>query len=100
GSRGVAETVEIAGVRLEREVIAGLQCPCVQEEQDAGRRAAESRLELPESRRQRLEVLPVTRVADVHLVRDRVRSPEAAGEAADDHETDTLVDENAKGPNR
>ena len=100
GPRGIAEAVEVPRVGHEREVIAAGEGLGIGLKGKPLRSAAQGRFELFQRGGQGLQVLAISRVADVQIVRDGVRAPEAAREASDDDEAHSMVDEHLESADR
>src|SRR5919106_3174208 len=82
----MAEDVELAGVGVEREAVPHLERPGVKEERNVLRRSTEGRVELPQGPGHPLEVVPISRVADIDVVRDGRGSAKSPAQPADHHE--------------
>src|SRR5262249_11141043 len=90
------DAVEIARFRREREVIAGSQRRHIGTERQPFGSSAQRRAELDQGRGKRLEILRVARMADVEIVGHGRRAQEAACDASNDHESNTMSKKHAQ----
>ena len=96
GTNRCSEAVKISGDRSECEAIAHLQRSRIGNERQITVRAAEFHFQRSKRGGKRFEILAIARVADVEIVRDRCRSPQATGDSTDDHEPDFMFVEDLK----
>ena len=79
-------------------MVAGSQGSRIEEKGDVVRHTSKSRVELTERPGQRLEVRGTAGIAEVQVIRDGGRAPEAASEAADQDEPHVVAAEDVEDP--